>query len=165
MQPFGVLVEGDYACEKYYHCSSQQSQYKAHEHQQRVENCSRGNLWQNQVVCRVYTHHLHGIDLLGDPHASNFGSNIGSDFAGKDKGYHSGTELQYQALAGHIAYIHFWDKGAFDVAGGLYYNNSSNEYRYHCNYRDGVDYQLLGIGKKLFAENPGFVWLGKYNFH
>ena len=60
------------------------------------------NLWQHQIACRVDTHDVECIDLLGYSHGTQLGSDVGTHLSGEDETHDTGRELQQHDFSGGI---------------------------------------------------------------
>ncbi len=60
------------------------------------------NFRQNEVTCRVHSHDIKGINLLGYSHRTQLGSDIGTHFTCENETHDTGRELQEHDFSGGI---------------------------------------------------------------
>ena len=141
---------------------------KAEQIQQGAQDCGGKHLGLHEEGGGIHSHHIHRVNLLTDAHTTYFGGNVGPHLAGQDERYHSGTELQYETLPHHIAYIHLVYEGVFQIGRSLYNQYATYEDGYHGNYHNGGDnelvclqYELLPIKSDIFRSAEDHSEKGK----
>ena len=109
------LDSGDVGCCRYdlgafdHYVASAKSESKAQEHEEGTEDGRCRHFRKHKETCGIHAHHVHGIDLLGDAHAADFGRDVGAHLSCKDEGNHRRTEFKNEAFSHHISDIHLVD--------------------------------------------------------
>ncbi len=138
-------------------------------HTQRDEDGHDGhearNLGQDEEVGRIDAHDVEGVNLLGDAHRADFGSDVGADLASQDEAHDARRELEEHDFAGGVAHHHAGHPGALDVQFDLEADDGSDEERddEHDAYR--IVAQLIHFSHILTEEHPPSVGLRKHSAH
>ena len=152
-------------CGVYHNPSADKSQRQAEKHQKRAENSGCSHFRKNEKACRIDSHHIHGVDLLGDSHASDLRRNVRSHLSGKNQRHHSGTELKNKTFPNHISDIHLIDDRVFKVRCCLDHKDSAYEYGDDAHQQDGRQYEFVCFIYELSPEDFPLLWPLEDHFH
>ena len=126
---------------------------RAEDNQERHDGNQTENLWQNQIACRVDTHDVECVNLLGYSHGAQLRSDVGPHLSGENQTHDAGRELEEHNLAGGVARYPSGHPWTLDVELHLDTDYRTDEERDEEDDTDGIDTQLLHFLDILFEEH------------
>ena len=110
----------------------------AQNRQERKEEHRGDDFRQNEIRRGIDTHDLQRVDLLGNAHRADLGSDVRSDLAGKDERHDRRGELQNHRLARGVTDNVTRDEGRFEIDRHLQGDDRADKDRNNGRQSDGV---------------------------
>ena len=126
---------------------------RTEDNQERHDGNQTENLWQNEIACRVDTHDVECIYLLGYSHGTQLGCDVGPHLSGENQTHDAGRELQQHNFTGGVARYPSRHPWTLDVELHLDADYCTDEERDEEDDADGIDTQLLHFLDILFEEH------------
>ena len=109
--------------------SSYKAKRQTEQHEKRTENSCCNHFREHEKISRIHAHHLHGIYLFGNAHASYFRRYVRPHLSRKNQSNHRRTEFEYETLPYHISYIHLVNHRILQIGSSLDYQHSADKKR------------------------------------